>query len=395
MAMPMGYVATTAFLTWCTFFAVVAPRRPRALASLSFWFGLVLNEVPFLGIFALLASTTLAAAQGDLESTGAKVTAAVAAVAAIGLAVSAWRGLRTDQAVGRALEEGLGTGWRERVRVPLRRHRPWGRILLLPGFMRRRDVERIPNISYGDAGRQNLLDIYRRRRDAPQNAPVLIYFHGGRYSSGAKNREARPLLYRLAGQGWVCISANYRLRPQTTFPGHQIDAKKVIAWAREHGAAYGADPSRLFVAGSSAGSNMAGLCALTPNDPVFQPGFESADTSVTAAICLYGFYGHYFGDPPEEPPPPPQPQGYIHPGAPPILVAHGTKDALGTVEGARNFVAQLRRVSDSTVVYAELPGGQHAFDLFHSPRFEAVVDGVEAFAGWVLAAPKRTSGSPR
>lgn len=117
------------------------------------------------------------------------------------------------------------------------------------------------------AGRRNLLDIYRRR-DAPQNAPVLIYFHGGHYTSGAKNREARPLLYRLASQGWVCISANYRLRPQTTFPGHQIDAKKVIAWVREHAPEYGADPSRLFVAGSSAGSNLASLCALTPNDPV-------------------------------------------------------------------------------------------------------------------------------
>ncbi len=393
--MPMGYVATTALLAWCTFFAVVAPRRPRPLAGMSFWFGLILNEVPFVGIYVLVGSTALAAAQGDLQSPGAKVTAAVAAVATAGLAVSAWRGVQTDQAVGRALRQGLGADWRDHVTVQLRRHRPWARILLFPGLMRRHEVERIPDISYGDAGRRNLLDIYRRR-DAPQNAPVLIYFHGGHYSSGAKNREARPLLYRLAGQGWVCISANYRLRPRTTFPGHQIDAKKVIAWAREHAAAYGGDPSRLFVAGSSAGSNMAGLCALTPNDPKFQPGFESADTSVTAAICLYGFYGHYFGDPPDEPPPPPQPQGYIHPGAPPILVAHGTKDALGTVEGARNFVAQLRRVApDSTVVYAELPGGQHAFDVFHSPRFEAVVDGVEAFAAWVLAAPKRTSDSVR
>jgi hypothetical protein len=35
------------------------------------------------------------------------------------------------------------------------------------------------------------------------------------------------------------------------------------------------------------------------------------------------------------------------------------------------------------VVYAELPGAQHAFDLFHSLRFEAVVDGIEAFAAWV------------
>ncbi|MFI1422947.1 alpha/beta hydrolase [Streptomyces sp. NPDC020731] len=184
--------------------------------------------MPFVGIHVLVASTALAAAQGDLDSTGAKVTAAVAAVTTIGLSVSAWRGLRTDQVVGQALEEGLGTGWRDRVHVPLRRHRPWARILLLSALMRRRDVRRIPDISYGEAGRRNPLDVYRRR-DAPKSAPVLIYFHGGGYTSGGKNREARPLLYRLASQGWVCISANYRLRPQTTFPGHQIDAKKVIA----------------------------------------------------------------------------------------------------------------------------------------------------------------------
>ncbi|MFD0531491.1 hypothetical protein ACFQ1I_40755 [Kitasatospora arboriphila] len=36
-------------------------------------------------------------------------------------------------------------------------------------------------------------------------------------------------------------------------------------------------------------------------------------------------------------------------------------------------------------MYAELPGAQHAFDLFHSLRFEAVVDGVEVFTARVLA----------
>ncbi|MQY14470.1 hypothetical protein SRB5_46370 [Streptomyces sp. RB5] len=155
---------------------------------------------------------------------------------------------------------------------------------------------------------------------------------------------------------------------------------------------YGADPTRLFLAGSSAGSNIASVCALTPNDPKFQPGFESADTSVTGAICFYGYYGHYFGDPPDEPAPALQPQGYVHPDAPPIVIAHGTRDGLGTVEGARNFAAQLRRVSKNAVVYAELPGGLHSFDVYHSPRFEAVVDGVDAFAAWVLAA-RSTSGS--
>jgi dipeptidyl aminopeptidase/acylaminoacyl peptidase len=64
-------------------------------------------------------------------------------------------------------------------------------------------------------------------------------------------------------------------------------------------------------------------------------------------------------------------------------VAHGDKDTLVLVEDARRFVQRLRRTSSNPVVYAELPGGQHTFDLFDSLRFEAVVSGIEAFAAWV------------
>lgn len=381
---PVGYVVTVAIAAWCTFFAVVAPRRPNLLAKMSWFFGMIVNEVPFLVIYYLVASTVLAATEGDLDSVGGRIAAAMAAVVVAGLIIAAWRGVRSDGAVRAALQRGLGSDWRDRVTVPLRRHRPWARILLLPFLRSRPDVERTRNLRYGDAGKRNLLDLYRRR-DAPRNAPVLIYFHGGGFTTGKKSHEALPLLTWLASRGWVCISANYRLRPEVTFPEHQIDAKKVIAWVREHGDAYGADPTRLFVSGSSAGANIAGLCAFTPNDPMFQPGFEAADTTVTGAILLYGYYGHYFGENPEEPPSVLQPQGYLRADAPPIFIAHGSKDGWGTVEGARHFAEGLRQAGNNTVVYAELPGGQHSFDVFHSPRFEAVVDGVDAFTAWVLA----------
>jgi acetyl esterase/lipase len=58
--------------------------------------------------------------------------------------------------------------------------------------------------------------------------PVLVYFHGGGYFSGAKSREARLLLEGLASRGWVCVSANYRLIP-AQFPAQVEDAKRVIA----------------------------------------------------------------------------------------------------------------------------------------------------------------------
>ncbi len=275
----------------------------------------------------------------------------------------------------------MSTGERGSLLTWLPRSRgrpPYVRILFAPTFVRRCDVERVADIGYGDAGRRNRLDLYRHR-SRPSGCPVLIHLHGGGFAHGRKNRESLPLLYRLASQRWLCVSANYRLGPTARFPDHLIDAKKVIAWVREHGGEYGADPTVVVVAGSSAGAHLAASAALTPNDPVFQPGFESVDTSVTAAVCLYGYYGPLDGDDAG----PSSPGALVGSQAPPFLVAHGDHDTYVPVESARGFVGRLRRGSRRAVVYAELPGAQHSFDLFHSLRFEAVVDAVEAFCAGV------------
>lgn len=55
-------------------------------------------------------------------------------------------------------------------------------------------------------------------------------------------------------------------------------------------------------------------------------------------------------------------------------------------DDARRFVDALRGVSAQPVVYAELPGAHHTFDVFHSIRFESVISGIEAFAAWVRSA---------
>ena len=181
----------------------------------------------------------------------------------------------------------------------------------------------------------------------------------------------------------MCISANYRLRP-ATFPDPLIDVKKVIAWVREHGHEYGVDTKVVFVAGTSAGAHIASTAALTANDPAFQPGFEDVDTSVLGAIALNGYYG-----PIESQGPPSSPLEYVAADAPPFFVAHGDLDTIVLVKDARAFVEKLRSVSVNPVVYAELPGAQHTFDLFHSIRFESVVDAIEAFAAWVRSRDRR------
>jgi acetyl esterase/lipase len=113
----------------------------------------------------------------------------------------------------------------------------------------------------------------------------------------------------------------------------------------------------------------------------FQAGFEDADTTVSGAVCLYG----YCGDTGGQVPLPSGPAAYVSDEAPPFLIVHGDKDPLIPVGQADHFVRQLRAGGSRPVVYFRLPGAGHSFDLFHSPRFEAVIDGIEAFAAWTRA----------
>jgi acetyl esterase/lipase len=67
-------------------------------------------------------------------------------------------------------------------------------------------------------------------------------------------------------------------------------------------------------------------------------------------------------------------------------VIHGSADNLVPVRQARRFVEQLRAVSEQPVLYAEVPGASHAFDVFHSMRTHNAVAAVGRFLGWVVAA---------
>ncbi|MFI7708376.1 alpha/beta hydrolase [Nonomuraea sp. NPDC049480] len=386
--MPFGYLFTVALAAIGTLFALRPVPFSHPLGRPTYYFGLAANELPFAAFFyMLLLPTSLALVDGDIDSAGGWATVALAAATTIGLAVIAYRATGERDRIERAMDDGLGSGWRAAIDTDLAqglRHRlPLARILFLPIFRRRPDVRRVANLAYGPAGRRNLLDLYHHR-SRPSGAPVMIHLHGGGYSGGHKNSQSLPLLYHLAAQGWVCISANYRLRPQAQHPDHLIDLKKIIAWVREHAHEYGADPSTLFVAGSSAGGHMAALAALTQNNPALQPGFEDADTSVTGAICLNTWYRAYFGQGPES-----SPLHHITPDAPPFFLAHGDLDPQVPVADPRHFTDRLRQTSANPVVYAELRGGNHAFDLYHSVRFEALVDAIESFTAWVRSQERR------
>ena len=238
------------------------------------------------------------------------------------------------------------------------------------------------------------LDVFRPREPG-RLRPAIVQVHGGAWITGAKWAQGVPLLGQLAKLGWVGFNVDYRLSPRAAFPAHLVDVKRAIAWVREHAEEYGVDPRFVVVTGGSAGAHLAALVGLTANDPEYQPGFEGADTSVAAVAAFYGIYDlterrrplgrvvrwaleravlkvRYADDPdafvrasPIE---------RVKTDAPPFFVVHGGADSVIPVIGARAFVERLREVSRSPVVYLEIPGAGHAFDVMPSLRTAAMVD---------------------
>jgi acetyl esterase/lipase len=387
--MPIGYVITMGGFAVAAASAVLQ-RRPRRSSPfrLIHVFGLWLNW-PLVTLLLLVGWTALALDQSGLGSPLLWVGVGLAVVAAAAVAILRRKARETGPELERALDVGLGPNWRDNVDAELaarlRRRPALARILLAPITSRRRGVRRIGNVRYGPARRANRLDLYRDRSDR-SGRPVLIHFHP---LMGSKRVGTRHLFHRLAGAGWICIGANYRRASDDESSGPVTDVKRVIAWVREHGHELGADPSAIFVAGSSLGGHLASLAAFAPDEPALQPGFESADTSVAGLVALYGYYGSVTrnGSPRSRLP-------YATASAPPCFVVHGDQDSLVVVDDARGFIEQLRATSANPVVYAELRGVQHGFDLFRSRRFDTVVDAIEAFAAYTRSRGRAAGPAP-
>jgi acetyl esterase/lipase len=337
-----------------------------------------------------------------------KAGLALAAANIAGQAFLADQSRRVQKDAEDALVEGLGYDYLEQLDAkptPAELATPWRR-LANPFRMRNAEVVVEKDIAYApEHGKRGLLDVYRPAAGTDGRAPVLLQVHGGGWTIGNKDQQGIPLMQHLAAKGWVCVAINYRLAPRDPFPAQIIDVKRAIAWVREHIAEHGGDPDYIAITGGSAGGHLVALAAVTANDPAYQPGFEDVDTSVAAAIPHYGVYDfagstglrsaelmrdrflaprvvkQRWTDAPEvfEAG---TPLLRVGKDAPDFFVLHGAHDSLVSVEQARLFVARLREVSGATVVYAELPGAQHAFDVFPSIRSSHVVRAIDRYLHW-------------
>jgi acetyl esterase/lipase len=387
--------------------ALRPPRGPRVGVP-AFVAGWLFGETApqMLALTALDAATHLT--PGRRQRFGARAGLALAGASALGLARILHQSRRVGDGFEEALVDGLGVDYVEqldRVPDPADLATPWRR-LARPFNFADDGVRVISDLPYSEAGRRGHLDIYLPAgQDAIKDAPVLLQVHGGAWTLGAKEHQGRPLMNHMAAKGWVCVAINYRLSPRDAWPAHIVDVKRAIAWVKDNIADHGGDPDYVVITGGSAGGHLAALAALTPGDAHFQPGFEDADTSVQAAVPFYGVYDFagstgltnaigmrdaFLGPRVMQTTWADAPDVYedaspilrITGDAPDFFVIHGELDTLVAVEQARLFVAELQRTSKKSVVYAELPGTQHAFDVFHSIRSAHAVRAVDRYLTW-------------
>jgi acetyl esterase/lipase len=230
-----------------------------------------------------------------------------------------------------------------------------------------------PNLVYRTASNwEATLDVYQPRgADSP--TPVLLFFHGGGWTNGAKEHTNLALLPWL-DMGWAVVNANYRLTSVAPAPAAVEDARCALRWVYRHAAEYRFDVGRVVTSGQSAGGHLALLTGMLSDDTPFDhacPGDRDAGASsvgprntqplrIAAIVDWYGISNvselltgvhrkayavAWLGAAPAREALAAQvsPETHVRPGLPPIISVHGDADPTVPYSQKQRFHAALER----------------------------------------------------
>jgi acetyl esterase/lipase len=161
-------------------------------------------------------------------------------------------------------------------------------IFALAGFAVAADEPRIiRDVEFAKAGDHALaLDLYIPA--GPSKPMLIVYVHGGAWRAGSKSdMPLGPLLLR----GFPVASVDYRLSTEAPFPAQSHDIKAAIRFLRAKGKELGVDPTRIAIAGSSAGGHLAALIGVTAGVKELEGtlgAFPDESSRVQAIIDLFG-----------------------------------------------------------------------------------------------------------
>jgi len=221
--------------------------------------------------------------------------------------------------------------------------------------------------------------------------PVIVYIHGGGFTTGSHraNRDhlLPTLVERSTARGIAVASVQYRLSGEATFPAPLHDIKAAVRWTRDHAEEYGLDGHRIAVFGESAGGYFAAMLATTAGIEDLDGANRSLTSSaVTAAVSWYG-PTHLPSQPPLGPPhlgtdPSSSPESrflgstvstvlelaewaspvtHVSCSSAPILLVHGTADrGVPIAQSERLHAAYAAVQADSEVI--RVPDSGHGFE---------------------------------
>lgn len=225
-------------------------------------------------------------------------------------------------------------------------------------------------------------DPYQRllvAKAAHPGAPILLFWHGGGWTSGYKEWMAF-MAPAFNAAGVTFVSAGYRLAPQHLFPSGVEDCASAVAWVARNIGEHGGDPRDLFIGGHSAGAHYAALLAV---DPRWTKHLGTPRELFRGCLTISGVFElgagsglsvrpRFLGTDPENDARA-SPRLLLREAPPPFLVAYGTKDFPHLVTQGAQFVAALRAIGAEA---DELP-------LADRTHFTASYAGGEADGPWV------------
>jgi len=145
-------------------------------------------------------------------------------------------------------------------------------------------VKQKNDIAYRNiGGRDLLLDIFYPEK-TKHRKPAILLVYGGGWRSGEKTHNY-AMATELANNGYVAVTAEYRLSLEALYPAAVYDLKAAIRWMRSHAEEYEIDTAKIAVLGCSAGGQLVALMGTTNNNPAFEDKIgDSNHSSVVQAV---------------------------------------------------------------------------------------------------------------
>jgi acetyl esterase/lipase len=212
----------------------------------------------------------------------------------------------------------------------------------LPSKFGNYEIER--DIVYSEQ-RELRLDVYRPAHVDGTNRALVVFFHGGGWTTGGK-AQYQFVAEALLSQGYVVVVPEYRLYPAAKFPGFVEDAAEAVAWAHRHAIEQGADAARVFVMGHSAGAHIG---AMVTFDERFLLALEGDSSWIRGFIGLAGPYDflpfteQYLEQvfAPADQYADTQPINFVDGSEPPALLLHGLDDTVVWPRNSERLAAKI------------------------------------------------------